>query len=278
VSPGGYACPPSSAGIPRGVRERVHVVNFNDLDSVEWVLRRQPVACVITEPVLQNIGVVPPKPGYLAGLRALCDRYGAVLVFDEVKTGFRSALGGYQTIAGVTPDLSVFGKAVANGWPLGVIGGKAEILELFDAKDPAKRVLIAGTYNAHPFPTAAAIATIGRLMREGGAVYRELEAKGARMQAGLERLCAEAGIPATVSRIGSAFCLYFMDRIPADWHDLASHHDMEFDRCYRRALIERGLYNFPLPCKQGSISAAHTEADINRTLEVTREALCAARA
>ncbi|HXX95110.1 MAG TPA: aminotransferase class III-fold pyridoxal phosphate-dependent enzyme, partial [Planctomycetota bacterium] len=160
VSPGEYRFLPLSAGIPRDVQRRVHVVNFNDAESVEYVMHRHPVACVLTEPVLQNIGVVPPRTGYLQALRTLCDRHGALLVFDEVKTGFRSALGGYQSIAGVRPDLSVFGKAVANGYPLGVIGGRADILRLFDAKDPHRRVLISGTYNGHPMNVAAAIATV----------------------------------------------------------------------------------------------------------------------
>ena len=151
----------------------MHAVNFNDLDSVEYVFRRYPVAAIILEPVLQNIGVVPPQPGYLEGLRALCDQYGVVLVFDEVKTGFRAALGGYQSLAGVRPDLTVLGKAVANGYPLGVIGGRREIMELFAHQDPARRVMIAGTYNAHPVSVSAGIATLRRLMKDGGAVYRE---------------------------------------------------------------------------------------------------------
>ena len=271
VSPGEYRFLPLSAGIPEEVRRRVHVVNFNDLDSVEYVLRRYPVACVLTEPVLQNIGVVPPLPGYLEGLRTLCDRAGAVLVFDEVKTGFRCALGGYQSIAGVRPDLSVFGKAVANGYPLGVIGGRSEIMDLFDAKDPLRRVLISGTYNGHPLNVAAAIATVERLLQGGGEVYRRLETLGARLQAGLESIAAAKGIRARVSRIGSAFCTYFVDRLPIDWHDLATHHDFDLDRRMRRELIQRGVYHFPLPCKQGSISAAHTESDILRTLEITAD-------
>jgi len=262
-----------SAGIPAGVMERIHVVNFNDADSVEDVMRRRPVACVLTEPVLQNIGVIPPRPGYLEQLRRLCDRHGAVLVFDEVKTGFRSALGGYQSIAGVMPDLSVFGKAVANGYPLGVIGGRADILGLFDAKEAARRVLIAGTYNGHPMTVAAAIATLERLSRNGGEIYRTLEHLGARLQAGLEAIYREKGLRAVVSRIGSAFCTYFCDSVPVDWHDLAARHDFDLDRRLRRALIQRGIYQFPLPAKQGSISAAHTVEEIDRTLEMTREAL-----
>jgi glutamate-1-semialdehyde 2,1-aminomutase len=273
VSPGEYRFVPLSAGIPKDVLRRVHVVNFNDPESVADVLRRHPVACVLTEPVLQNIGVVPPRPGYLKSLRDLCTTHGSVLIFDEVKTGFRSALGGYQSIAGVTPDLSVFGKAVANGFPLGVIGGKAEIMKLFDAKDPARRVLISGTYNGHPFNVAAAIATLERLRRNDGEVYRRLEALGARMEAGLTGLFARKGIRATVSRLGSAFCAYFADRIPRDWHELLAIHDFEFDRRYRRALIDRGIYHFPLPCKQGSISAAHTEAEVDGTMDATEQAL-----
>jgi glutamate-1-semialdehyde 2,1-aminomutase len=272
-SPGEYPFVAASAGIPDGVTRLVHVVNFNDLASVEKMLAEHPVACVLTEPVLQNIGVVPPAPGYLAGLRALCDRHGTALVFDEVKTGFRSALGGYQSLAGVTPDLSVFGKAVANGYPLGVIGGRRAMMELFDAPEPARRVLIAGTYNAHPMPVAAALATLGRLRERDGAVYAALEALGRRLESGLAALLRERGIPAVISRIGSAFCVYFCDHLPVDWHDLAASHDFVLDRRFRRGLIDRGVYLFPLPTKQGSISAAHTEADIDRTLEVAREAL-----
>lgn len=273
VSPGEYKFLPLSAGIPGGVTRRVHVVNYNDPESVEYILRRYPVACVLTEPVLQNIGIVPPKPGYLQALRELCTRYGAVLAFDEVKTGFRSALGGYQSIAGVTPDLSVFGKAVANGFPLGIIGGRADILNLFADKDPLRRVLISGTYNGHPLNVAAAIATIERLRKNGGEVYQRLESLGARLHSGLEKLFAARGITATVSRIGSASCVYFSDRVPTDYHDLLARHNFDFDRRYRRALIDRGIYHFPLACKQGSISAAHTEADIDRTIELTADAL-----
>src|SRR5690606_19952420 len=127
ISPGEYPFLASSAGIPEGLKRRVHIVNYNDFESIEYVMRRYPIACVLTVPVLQNVGVILPKPGYLQGVVDLCNQYGAVAIFDEVKTGFRSALGGYQSIAGVRPHLSVFGKAVANGYPLGVIGGKREI-------------------------------------------------------------------------------------------------------------------------------------------------------
>jgi glutamate-1-semialdehyde 2,1-aminomutase len=273
VSRGEYPFVPMSAGMPEGVAGRVHVLNFNDLAALEWALETYPVACVITEPILQNIGVVKPLPGYLQGVRELCDKHGTVFVMDEVKTGFRHALGGYQSIAGITPDLSVFGKAIANGYPLGAIGGKQEIMNLFDDPDPQKRVLIAGTYNGHPLPMAAAIGTMQTLLEQGNEIYPRLDALGARMQNGLSELFVKYNITATVVRQGSAFCAYFMDHAPVDWHDIAENHDMERDLRYRRALIAQGVYHFPLPTKQGSISAAHTEADVDETLTVTEAVL-----
>ena len=271
VSPGEYPFASMSAGIPGGTRRLLHIVNFNDLASVEYVMRRYPIACVLLEPVLQNIGVIPPQSGYLAGLRELCDKYGALLAFDEVKTGFRSALGGYQSLCGVTPDLSVFGKAVANGYPLGVIGGRRDVMQQFCDPDPDKRVLIAGTYNAHPFNTAAAIKTIEIL--QDPSTYEQLEAVATRLQTGLQRLFHRYRVTATISRIGSAFCVYFCNHVPVDYHDLLTHHDFDLDRRYRLALIQQGVYHFPAPCKQGSISLAHSNDDIDETLQLTEQAL-----
>jgi glutamate-1-semialdehyde 2,1-aminomutase len=273
VSQGEYPFVPMSAGMPGHVSERVHVLNFNDLEAVEWAFQKYPVACLITEGILQNIGIVKPKPGYLLGLRNLCDQYGVVFVLDEVKTGFRHALGGLQSILGIKPDLAVFGKAIANGYPLGAIGGKTEIMELFDHPDTSKRVLIAGTYNGHPLVMAAAIATMEKLLRDEEALYTHLEKLGQQMEQGLTTIFQKHGITATVARQGSAFCAYFMDHTPTDWHDIATHHDMSFDLSYRKALIEAGVYHFPLPTKQGSISTAHTSADIEETLHRTEQVL-----
>lgn len=136
VSPGEYPFDSLSAGIPENHKSLVHVVNFNDLDSVNYLLARYTVSCIILEPILQNIGIVKPQPGYLEGLRKLADEFGFLLIFDEVKTGFRHALGGFQSICGVTPDLSTFGKAVANGFPMGIIGGKKKYMNYF--VDPDK--------------------------------------------------------------------------------------------------------------------------------------------
>lgn len=261
VSPGEYPFRPISAGIPEAHQTLVHAVNFNDLDSVEWVCKKYPTACVITEPILQNIGIVHPLPGYLEGLRALADRFGFLLILDEVKTGFRHALGGYASIAGVTPDLVVYGKAVANGYPIAILGGRKELMDAFVDPNPAKRVLLAGTYNAHPVPTAAAIATVERLLDPS--VYEHVETLGQRMQTGLETIF---GDQVRVGRQGSAFCPYFMDHLPVDWHDLAQNHDSQLDHLLRQQMIRQGIYTFPLPMKQWSISAAHTEQDIDDTL------------
>ncbi len=272
-SPGEYPYFAISAGIPQSAQELVHAINFNDLASVEYVCERYPVAGLITEPILQNIGVVKPEPGYLEGLRRLADRYGFVLVFDEVKTGFRHALGGYASIAGVKPDLAVFGKAVANGYPMAVLAGRKELMDYFVHPDPDRRVLLAGTYNAHPVPTAAAIATIERLQMNGGELYRKVEDLGAQIEAGIERIIGKLGISAVVARQGSAFGLYFMDHCPRDWHDVAECHDFAADEEMRRGLIDRGIYVFPLATKQWSISCAHTREDVDETIERLHQVL-----
>lgn len=268
-----YPFLPISAGIPEEHQKLVHIVNFNDLDSVEAMCKKYPIAALITEPILQNIGIVKPKPGYLEGLRVLADQYGFVLIFDEVKTGFRHAIGGYSAISGVTPDLVVYGKAIANGYPIAVIGGKQKLMDLFVDPDPARRVLLAGTYNAHPVPTAAAIATIERLTEDNGAIYQHLDQLGVQMQAGLEEILRKEGIETLVARQGSAFCVYFMNHLPVDWHDLASNHDTQMDMRLRARLLDEGVYFFQLPMKQCSLSAAHTAADVDYTLEAVRHSL-----
>lgn len=271
ISPGEYPFIPSSAGIPESGKKLVHIVNFNDLDSIEYVMKKYPVACVLTEPALQNVGVILPKDGYLAGLIDLCKKYGAISIFDEVKTGFRSGLQGYQGVANVKPDLSVFGKAVANGYPLGVIGGRRDIMQLFDAADPAKKVLIAGTYNAHPVNAAAAIATLKILKHES--VYERLDTVCQRLYAGLEKMFSERGVPMQLARNASAFCMYFSESLPNDLHDILTSHNFALDLKIRKALIERGIYHIPIACKQGSVSCAHSVDDIDKTLEVTWEVL-----
>ena len=264
---------PFSAGMPSNQKDNVVALEYNDLAVAEAVLSRGDIAAIILEPVLQNIGIIKPIHNYLQGLRELCDRYGTLLIFDEVKTGFRHALGGYQSICGVMPDLSTFGKAVANGYPLGVLGGKKVYMQYFAHADASKRVLMAGTYNGHPVPVAAAIATLKLLRAHEAEIYGGLEEKGAALQAGIEAAFAKAGILSTTVRQGSAFVTYFMDHAPVSWTDIALHHDMDIDKRYRLALAAEGIFQFPLPTKQGSISSAHSMADIEETIAATRRAL-----
>jgi glutamate-1-semialdehyde 2,1-aminomutase len=268
-----YPLLPITAGIPEAERQRMHAIEFNDLEAVRTLTKRYQVAALITEPVLQNIGVVKPRPGYLEGLRKLADAAGFVLIFDEVKTGFRSGLGGYQGISGVTPDLSTFGKALANGYPIAALAGKQAYMDLAISPDPTKRVLVAGTYNCHPVPVSAANATLKKLSDSKQDIYGGLERLAQRLEVGQQKLFRDHRITATISRIGSAHCAYFMDRAPTNWWELITGHDSAFDLRYRKALIERGIYHFPVASKQGSISAAHTEDDIDATLAATEHAL-----
>jgi glutamate-1-semialdehyde 2,1-aminomutase len=266
VSPGEYPLLPLGAGTTLELTHFVHPINFNDLESVEYVCRRFPIAALITEPILQNIGVVRPKPGYLAGLRALADRFGFALIFDEVKTGFRHALAGYTSLCGVRPDLVVYGKAIANGFPLAVVGGKRQFMDQLIHPDRAQRPFVAGTYNGHPVAVAAAISTIEYLQLHEQTLYPRLEALGRRMEQGILASFARHGIVGCVARQGSAFAFYFMPEPPNDLHDIIQRHDFERDLALRRALIERGIFFIPIATKQCSISAAHTEADIDETL------------
>lgn len=273
VSPGEYPLRPLGAGTTIEATHFVHVVNFNDLESVQYVCRRYPIAAMITEPILQNIGVLHPKPGYLAGLRSIADEEGFLLIFDEVKTGFRHALGGYSALCGVRPDLLTYGKAIANGFPLAVLGGKNEYMDYLVHPDPARRPIVSGTYNGHPVAVSAAIATIEHLLANGTELYGHVEALGRQMEDGMRNVFAAQGVTACVARQGSAFSYYLMPQVPVDLHDLVEHHDAERDVRLRRALIERGVFFMPVATKQCSISAAHTAEDIRFTLTQFEEAV-----
>ena len=268
-----YPLRPITAGIPEVVQKTVRVVEYNDLSAVEMVLSNSDVAAFILEPILQNVGIIKPEPGYLQGVRKLCDRYGTVLIFDEVKTGFRHGLGGYQNVAGVTPDLSIFGKAVANGYPMGVVGGKESVMRYCTDSDVNRRVIVAGTYNGHPLVVAAAIATLQKLRNREAEIYGKLDALGQQMESGLEQIFHSRNYPTTVVRQGSAFVVYFMDHAPVNWRDIAIHNDAAYDVGYRKSLIENGVFHFPVTTKQGSISFAHSEADIDQTLVITERVL-----
>jgi glutamate-1-semialdehyde 2,1-aminomutase len=277
VSPGEYPLRPLGSGTTVEATHFVHAINFNDLASVRYVCERYPIAALITEPVLQNIGVVRPEPGYLEGLRKLADEFGFVLIFDEVKTGFRHSLGGYSALSGVRPDLVVYGKAIANGFPLAVVGGQRKFMDHLHHPDPAQRPFVAGTYNGHPVAVAAAIATIEYLAAHQDTLYAHLDQLGSRLEQGMSRLFAKHGVRAIVARQGSALSFYFTDRVPKDLHDIIVGHDFDRDVALRRALVASGVFFIPIATKQCSISAAHTSEDIDFTLEQLDKSLLASK-
>ena len=237
---------PDSAGVPADVARHTLVAEYNDLASVEAIFAAHPdsVAAVIVEPVAANNGVIPPAPGFLAGLRELTTRHGALLIFDEVITGFRLALGGAQAYYGVTPDLSTLGKIVGGGLPAAVYGGRADVMAMVSPEGP---VYQAGTLSGNPLATAAGIATLS-ILREDPGIYRRLAEKGAALAEGLRR--AGRG-RIEVTQVGSLLGI--------DWHG----DDAGFSAFYRH-LLACGVYVAPSPCEAIFLSDAHTQEDLER--------------
>jgi glutamate-1-semialdehyde 2,1-aminomutase len=247
------------------------VCRFNDLADVEQAVDEYggEVAAIIVEPIPHNIGTVLPQPGFLEALRAICDRNGIVLIFDEVITGFRHHLGGYQTICEVMPDLTALGKAVANGYPLGALGGRAELMDRI-AAEGSRQVFAAGTYNGHPAVAAAALETIRKLEQEP--VHEHIYRLGERARTELAALYAELGIQVVVSGFGSVFVTYFLEPPVISYDDLLRN-DADMFVGYRRELIRRGVFELPLNLKRNHVSYAHTDADIDLLLEETKPAV-----
>jgi glutamate-1-semialdehyde 2,1-aminomutase len=265
---------PHSKGMLEAAVDATLVCRFNDLDDVGATLERcdGEVAAIVVEPIAHNSPGLLPHPDFLLGLRELCDRSGALLIFDEVITGFRHHIGGYQAIAGVSPDLTTMGKAIANGFPIAAIGGARRYMERFNT-NPGGDVHFGGTYNGNAIGVEAALATIARL--EDGRVHEHVFALGARMRAGLAAIAERAGIPAVVGGYGSLFVLCFMEG-PLNSYDDVLRNDTDLFMRYRRELIARGVFEMPESLGRSHISAAHTEDDIDRSLQVAEEALRAA--
>jgi len=261
---------PASAGILEESAGQTIVLDFNRLDQVEDALRRErgQVAAIILEPIPHNIGCVLPLPGYLEGLRTLCDDYGVILIFDEVITGFRHGIGGYQANCGVTPDLTTLAKAMANGYPCAALCGKSELMDRFQTA--GGDVFFAGTYNAHPTSVMAALATIAEL--EDGSVYARLFEQGALMARELSGMIERHGVEAHVAQYGSVFVIYFMEPPVETYTDLLRN-DAAMDLRFRRGMVERGCFCLPLPLKRNHISAAHSDEDIARTLQAAEDVL-----
>ena len=244
---------PDSAGVPADVARHTLVAEYNDLASVEAIFAAHPdsVAAVIVEPVAANNGVIPPAPGFLAGLRELTTRHGALLVFDEVITGFRLALGGAQAYYGVTPDLSTLGKIVGGGLPAAVYGGRADVMAMVSPEGP---VYQAGTLSGNPLATAAGIATLS-ILREDPGIYRRLAEKGAALAEGLRRAGRDR---IKVTQVGSLLGI--------DWHG----DDAGFSAFYRH-LLACGVYVAPSPCEAIFLSNAHTQEDLERMIQAAED-------
>jgi glutamate-1-semialdehyde 2,1-aminomutase len=265
---------PHSQGMLQAAIDATLVCRFNDLGDVEERFAAHPeqIAAVVIEPIAHNSPGILPEPGFLEGLRAICDREGALLVFDEVITGFRHHIGGFQAVCGVTPDVTTLGKAIANGFPLAAVAGARRHLEHFTTVGTGD-VHFGGTYNGNAAAVEAGRATIELL--EDGSVHRQVHRLGERMRAGLREVAAEAGVPAVVGGYGSLFVLCFMDGPLRSYEDVLRNDDALFGR-YRREMVARGQFEMPENLGRSHISAAHTDADIDRSLEAARDSLRAA--
>ena len=268
-----YQQTPLSAGALEDAYKHTHVVPFNDLDAVEAVWKKTGgnVAGIILEPIMHNVGCIMPDQAYLKGLREFCTEKGMLLVFDEVITGFRHALGGYQSICGITPDLSTFAKAMANGYPMAAICGKLEYMEMFNTTSKGK-VMFAGTYNGHTASCAAALATI-ELMETSG-VHKKLFALGDKLRAGLNEIISRLGLKAFAAGYGSIWNVYFMDpeKPVKSYVDLLDHNVAQELR-FRELLMDGGVFTIPYPMKRNYINFAVTFEDIDHTLNVAESAL-----
>jgi glutamate-1-semialdehyde 2,1-aminomutase len=262
---------PGSAGMLDEEIDCTLVCTFNDLADVEATLASHPgeIAAIILEPIPHNVGTLLPKPEFLAGLRRACDREGALLIFDEVITGFRHDLGGYQKICGVTPDLTTMGKAMANGFPIAALAGRAIVMDRFNTH-PGGDVFFAGTYNGHASSVVAALATIEVL--ETGRVHEHIFRLGDRMREGLQLIVDRLDLVATVAGFGSVYTLYFLDGPMENYTDLLRN-DATLYIGYRQGLIERGIFELPMNLKRNHISYSHTEADIDESLEAAEASL-----
>jgi glutamate-1-semialdehyde 2,1-aminomutase len=258
---------PDSPGVPPEVAALTMTVRYNDLDATEEAFRtaaksRKPLGAVILEPVVGNMGVVVPKPGFLQGLRALCDAHGALLIFDEVITGFRLGYGGYQQIAKVKADLTCLGKILGGGLPIGAYGGSAALM---DQVAPQGAVYQAGTLSGNPIAVAAGLAMLDEVARPG--VYEALDRTGARLADGLAARADDAKVPVRVQRAGSMLTVFFTDAEVVDWPSAARCDKARFGR-WHRALLEAGVYWPPAQFEAAFVSTAHTDADIDATIAV----------
>jgi len=260
---------PNSPGIPEDFAKHTLTVDYNNIDSVKQIFAElgDQIACIIVEPVAGNMNCIPPVPGFLEGLREICDSYGSVLIFDEVMSGFRAAPGGAQERYNVTPDLTTLGKVIGGGMPVGAFGGKKDIMEYIAPTGP---VYQAGTLSGNPVAMSAGLAALSQLNQPG--LYDQLYARVDQLLDGMQQLADEAGIPLTTNRAGSMFGFFFTKEKQVTTYKQATECDMDAFRRFYHLMLEQGVYLAPSAFEGGFMSAAHTEQDINDTLAAVKKA------
>lgn len=260
---------PSSAGVPASLAEHTLTLRFNDLESVETCFKEKgdEIACIIVEPVAGNMNCIPPEPGFLQGLRKICDQYNCVLIFDEVMTGFRVALGGAQAYYEVTPDLTTFGKVIGGGLPVGAFGGKREVMQHIAPLGP---VYQAGTLSGNPIAMAAGLATLKQIQTPG--FHDKLTQATQKLVKGLQQAADEAGVAMTTNQVGGMFGLFFTDEKKVSYYEQVVASNQERFKQFFHAMLDRGVYLAPSAFEAGFVSAAHSDAEIEFTITAAREA------
>ncbi len=262
---------PGSAGVPEETAMHTLALPYNDLDAVEAAFALHPgqIACVIVEPVVGNAGTIIPAEGYLAGLRRITREHGALLILDEVMTGFRLSLGGAQELFGVEPDLTTLGKIIGGGVPCGAFGGRAEVMEFLAPLGP---VYQAGTLSGNPLAMAAGIATVGYLLEHRGEVYPKLEKTTAAIAEGVADVAKAAGVAMTTNRVGSMWTWFFTEEPVSDFASAATSNTERFGR-FHRAMMEAGVWLPPSQFEAAFLSTAHGQAEVDLLLSAARSAL-----
>jgi glutamate-1-semialdehyde 2,1-aminomutase len=255
---------PGSAGVPEEIVHFTLALPFNNVAAVEaaFAAHKDEIACVIVEPVVGNMGCIPPAPGYLEALRKITADAGTVLIFDEVMTGFRVALGGAQGLYGIKPDMTTLGKIIGGGLPCGAFGGRAEIMDLLAPLGP---VYQAGTLSGNPLAMAAGIATVGELINRKNEIYPQLEKVSAGVANGVAAQAEAAGIPVVTNRVGSMFTWFFTGRPVTDW-DTAATSDTALFGKFHRAMLEAGVWLPPSQFEAMFLGTAHGEAEVEATV------------
>ncbi|KPJ80710.1 MAG: glutamate-1-semialdehyde aminotransferase [Gammaproteobacteria bacterium SG8_30] len=261
---------PTSPGVPADLARHTTTLPYNDVEALEECFAQMggEIACVIVEPIAGNMNCVPPVPGFLERLRELCTRHGAVLIFDEVMTGFRVALGGAQELYGIRPDLTTLGKIIGGGMPVGAFGGRREIMERLAPLGP---VYQAGTLSGNPVAMAAGLATLAGLSEPG--FHERLALRTRQLVEGLESAARESGVPFATNHVCGMFGLFFTDDAPVTGYEQVMACDVEVFRRFFHGMLDEGVYLAPSAFEAGFVSAAHGEDEIGATIEAARRVL-----